>query len=64
MMTTEDKDAAICALEKEVARLRNENKKLEDTVQWMHDLIWKMVKEREAVPKASGTQEESHATPQ
>lgn len=54
MMTTEDKDTTICALEKEIARLRNENKKLEDTVQWMHDLIWKMVKERE----------ESHAKPQ
>lgn len=64
MMTTEDKDTTICALEKEVARLRNENKKLEDTVQWMHDLIWKMVKERETAPQASGIQEDSHATPQ
>lgn len=35
------------ALETEVARLRDENKKLEDTVKWMHDLIWQLVKERE-----------------
>lgn len=34
-------------LEAEVARLREENKKLEETVQWMHDLIWQMVRERE-----------------
>ena len=35
------------ALENEVHRLRDENKKLEDTVKWMHDLIWQLVKERE-----------------
>ena len=34
-------------LENEVARLRDENKKLEETVKWMHDLIWQLVKERE-----------------
>lgn len=35
------------ALENEIHHLRNENKKLEETVKWMHDLIWQMVKERE-----------------
>lgn len=59
---TDEKDLTICALEKEVARLRNENKKLEDTVQWMHDLIWKMVKEREALDKAPDCHEDCHAT--
>ena len=37
----------IASLEQEIARLRDENKKLEDTVKWMHDLIWQLVKERE-----------------
>lgn len=46
-MTAEEKDKTIYALEQEIARLRDENKKLEETVQWMHDLIWKMVRERE-----------------
>lgn len=58
---TDEKDLTICALEKEVARLRNENKKLEDTVQWMHDLIWKMVKEREALDKTPDCQEDFNA---
>ena len=34
-------------LENEIARLRDENNKLEETVKWMHDLIWELVKERE-----------------
>ena len=34
-------------LENESARLRDENNKLEETVKWMHDLIWELVKERE-----------------
>jgi len=34
-------------LENEIARLRDENNKLEETVKWMHDLIWQLVKERE-----------------
>ena len=37
----------IAALEQEIARLRDENNKLEETVKWMHDLIWQLVKERE-----------------
>ena len=40
-------EKSIKALENEVYRLRDENKKLEDTVKWMHDLIWELVKERE-----------------
>lgn len=40
-------EKTIKALENEVHRLRDENKKLEDTVKWMHDLIWQLVKERE-----------------
>lgn len=40
-------EKSIKALENEVYRLRDENKKLEDTVKWMHDLIWQLVKERE-----------------
>lgn len=46
-MTADEKDKTIYSLEQEIARLRDENKKLEETVQWMHDLIWKMVRERE-----------------
>ncbi len=42
-----EKDKRICNLETEVRRLRDENKKLEETVEWMHALIWQMVKERE-----------------
>ncbi len=38
---------SVAVLEQEIARLRDENKKLEDTVKWMHDLIWQMVRERE-----------------
>lgn len=37
----------ITSLEQEIARLRDENNKLEETVKWMHDLIWQMVRERE-----------------
>ena len=40
-------EKSIKVLEQEVARLRDENKKLEETVKWMHDLIWQLVKERE-----------------
>ena len=40
-------EKSIKVLENEVHRLRDENKKLEDTVKWMHDLIWELVKERE-----------------
>ena len=36
----DEKDQLISNLENEVRRLRDENKKLEETVQWMHDLIW------------------------
>lgn len=43
----DSKDQLISSLETEVRHLRDENKKLEDTVQWMHDLIWQMVRERE-----------------
>lgn len=43
----DEKDTLILNLESEIRRLRDENKKLEDTVKWMHDLIWQMVKERE-----------------
>ena len=44
---SEDKDAKIQELEAESARVKDENSKLQETVQWMHDLIWKMVRERE-----------------
>ena len=37
----------IASLEQEIARLRDENNKLEETVKWMHDLIWQMVRECE-----------------
>lgn len=40
-------EKSIKSLENEVFRLRDENKKLEETVKWMHDLIWQLVKERE-----------------
>lgn len=40
-------EKSIKSLENEVLRLRDENKKLEETVKWMHDLIWQLVKERE-----------------
>lgn len=43
----DEKDKLIHNLEAEIIRLNDENKKLEETVQWMHDLIWQMVKERE-----------------
>lgn len=43
----DEKDIMIHKLEAEIIRLSDTNKKLEDTVQWMHDLIWQMVKERE-----------------
>ncbi len=38
----------IQALEQEVAELRAENRRLEHTIEWMHDLIWQMLKERES----------------
>ena len=38
----DEKDQLISNLENEVRRLRDENKKLEETVQWIHDLIWQI----------------------
>ena len=38
---SEEKDAKIQELEAEIARLKDENSKLQETVQWMHDLIWR-----------------------
>ena len=43
----DEKDQLISNLENEVRRLRAEKKKLEDTVQWMQDMIWQKVRERE-----------------
>ena len=43
----DEKEQRISDLETEVKRLKDENQKLENTVQWMHDLIWQMVRERE-----------------
>lgn len=54
-MTADEKDKTIYSLEEEIARLRDENKKLEETVQWMHDLIWKMVREREEQKSIAAT---------
>lgn len=42
-----NQEDTIRALEEEIIQLRAENKKLSDTVQWMHDLIWQLVRERE-----------------
>ena len=50
---SEEKDAKIQELEAEIARLKDENSKLQETVQWMHDLIWKMVREREGQKRRS-----------
>ena len=44
---SEEKDAKIQELEAEIARLKEENSKLQETVQGMHVLIWKMVRDRE-----------------
>lgn len=60
-MTADEKDKMIHILEAEISRLRDENKKLEETIQWMHDLIWKMVKERESLKSESG---ESKCSPE
>lgn len=45
-------DRRIRELEEQIKSLQKENKELKDTVQWMHDLIWKMVKERESVKES------------
>lgn len=47
----DEKDKIIHDLEADVRRLTDENRKLEETVKWMHELIWQMVKERESGPK-------------
>lgn len=52
----DEKDKQIEVLKNELNRLRDENKKLEDTVQWMHDLIWQMVREREAGKEAAAAE--------
>ncbi len=44
----DEKDKLIYDLEAEIRRLNDENRKLEETVKWMHELIWQMVKERES----------------
>lgn len=54
-MTADEKDKTIYSLEQEINRLLDENKKLEETVQWMHDLIWKMVREREEQKSVAAT---------
>ena len=55
----DEKDQLIYNLETEVRRLRDENKKLEDTVQWMHDLIWQMVREREGIESCNQSMDTS-----
>ena len=45
-------DRRIRELEEQIKSLQKENKELKDTVQWMHDLIWKMVKERESAKES------------
>ena len=42
----DEKDQLINNLENEVRRLRDENKKLEETVQWMHDTIGRWSRKR------------------
>ena len=53
----DEKDNLIHSLESELARLQEENKRLEDTVQWMHDLIWQMVRERETGKSGDAAEE-------
>ena len=45
-------DRRIRELEEQIKSLQKENKELKDTVQWMHDQIWKMVKERESAKES------------
>ena len=44
----DEKDRKIQELEEKLRKLQKENDDLKDTVQWMHDMIWKMVRERES----------------
>ena len=45
-------DRRIRELEEQIKSLQKENKELKDTVQWMHDLSWKRVKERESAKES------------
>ena len=45
-----EKDRIICELEDKIRQLSDENRELQETVQWMHDLIWKMLRERQNGP--------------
>ena len=41
-----DIEMTIQELKDEIERLNVENKELRETVDWMHDLIWQMLKNR------------------
>ncbi len=41
-----DIELTIRELKDEIERLNGENKELRETVDWMHDLIWQMLKNR------------------
>jgi hypothetical protein len=43
-----DMDAQTLLLEKEaeLVSLREENRKLQDTVDWMHDMIWDLIRKQ------------------
>ncbi len=43
-----DEQKTIEELEAQLNALREENKKLNETIAWMHDLIWEMIQKQKS----------------
>lgn len=50
-MTEQEYKIQIESLQQQVDELRKENAELQDTVQWMHDLIWEIWNKQREIQK-------------
>lgn len=50
-MTEQEYKIQIECLQQQVDELRKENAELQDTVQWMHDLIWEIWNKQREIQK-------------
>ena len=48
-MTEQEYKEKIESLQQQIADLKKENAELQDTVQWMHDLIWEILNKQRAM---------------
>ena len=59
ILSQEKYEQRIAQQEKEIMQLKEENKELQETVQWMHDLIWEIIERQWNLHRA---EPQSHET--